>query len=106
MHHFPKPDGPYDVGFITHRLTDTSRPTHILSDRSGRELFLKLWYPADAGRDETAGDREPILEQLHGRPDFPLPFRWMLAALKRIRTYTQPAAPFARDVCTPLPDSL
>jgi len=102
MRHFPKPDGPYDVGSVTHRRTDASRPAHILSDRSGRELFLKLWYPADANGEERADDRERIWEQLRGRrSDLPLPLGWMLAALKRDRTYTRPSAPFAIDVHAP-----
>ena len=101
MRHFPRPDGPYDVGSVSFRLRDASRPAHILSDRPGRELFLKLWYPADAGGEETAGDRERIWEQLRGRSDLPLPVRWTLAALKGIRTYTRPSAPFAHDVQAP-----
>jgi dienelactone hydrolase len=100
MARYPKPDGPYDVGSVTHRLTDTSRPAHILSDRTGRELFLKLWYPSDANGEETVGDRECMWEQLSGRPDIPLPWRWMLAAPKRVRTCTRSLAPLACDVHT------
>jgi dienelactone hydrolase len=73
---------------------------HILSDRPGRELFLKLWYPADASM-EKPGDQERVWEELRGRPDLPLPLRWMLSALKRVRTHTRPYAPYARDVQAP-----
>jgi dienelactone hydrolase len=101
MRHFPKPDGAHEVGSVTHRLTDTGRPVHILSNRPGRELFLKLWYPANASVEASAGDREHIWEQLRGRPDLPLLFRWMLATLKRVRTCTWPSAPYARKVHAP-----
>ena len=89
------------MGSVTHRLMDTGRPVHILSDRPGRELFLKLWYPANANMEKTADDRERIWEQLRGRPDLPLPLRWMLSALKRVRTNTRSSAPYARDVHAP-----
>jgi dienelactone hydrolase len=101
MRHFPKPDGPYGVGSVVHRLTDTSRPAHVMSDQQGRELFLKVWYPSDAHVQETAGNRERLWDQLRGRPDIPLPLRWMLATLKRVRTYSRPAALYARDVEAP-----
>jgi dienelactone hydrolase len=73
----------------------------MLSDRPGRELFLKLWYPASACAEATAGERERIWEQLRGRSDVPLPMRWMLASLRRVRSYARPSAPYARDVRSP-----
>jgi hypothetical protein len=101
MGHFPKPNGPYEVGSVAHRMTDSTRPTHILSDRPGRELFLKLWYPANASVEATAGVREHLWDELRGRPDVPLPLRWMPAILKRFRTYARPSAPYAHDIHCP-----
>jgi len=101
MRQFPKPDGLHDVGSITHRMADATRPAHILSDWPDRELFFKLWYPANASMEATASDRERLWDQLRGRPDVPLPVRWMLATLKGVRSYTRPSAPYAHDVHSP-----
>lgn len=101
MRYFPKPDGPHEVGSVTHRITDTSRSVHILSDQPGRGLFLKLWYPANFGAEATARDHEHLWEELQGRPDLPLPFRGIMFILKRVGTWTRPSAPYARDVYAP-----
>jgi len=83
-------------------MTDPTRPTHILSDQPGRELFLKLWYPAKPSVEASASEREHLLwDELRGRPDVPLPLRWMLAILKCFRTYARLSAPYAHELHSP-----
>jgi dienelactone hydrolase len=101
MRQFPRPNGPYAVGSVTHGMTDPSRPAHVLSDRPGRQLFLKLWYPATASVEATASERERLWDELRARPGVPLPLRWMLAILRRVRTYARPSALYAHDVHSP-----
>jgi predicted dienelactone hydrolase len=72
-----------------------------LSDRPGRQLFLKLWYPANASVEATASERERLWDELRARSGVPLPLRWMLAILRRVRTYARPSALYAHDIHSP-----
>jgi hypothetical protein len=93
MRPFPKPDGPYAVGTISLSLKDDDRSSHIMSDRLGRMLFLKLWYPAT----ETEGEPEHLWEHLQQAESLPLFMRWLLWRFRKIRTSTYPNARFHPD---------
>lgn len=85
---FLAPQGPYRVGSIEWRVTDTSRPAYIGSDRVGRELFVKIWYPG-----VPSGQRPELLwEELRADANVPRAIRYVLKAA-RTRTSSHRNAP-------------
>jgi predicted dienelactone hydrolase len=92
----PPPTGPFPVGSVAHRLTDTTRPAHLKSAAAGRKLFLKLWYPAQA---LSSGTPERLWDQLRDPSRTPLLVRAALRPLQR-RSASYPNAPLASDLPT------
>ena len=87
----PSPSGPHAVGTASHALTDGDRPSHLLSDVSGRELFIKLWYPADC----KDGEPERLWAQFRDIPNLPLPLRGLLWWFRNNETNSVNGTPFA-----------
>lgn len=85
----PAPQGPYRVGAVEGRLVDTSRAAHIGSDRVGRELYLKIWYPGVPSGLEP----ELLWEEIRADANVPRAFRHVLKAI-RTRTSSRRDAPF------------
>lgn len=90
---FTKPAGPHAIGSVTHEIVDPSRPTHIGSTTTGRRIIIKVWYPALRGCSIRS---ELLWPEVRASPQAPLPLRLLLKCL-RVRTCTQPRAPFTPD---------
>jgi dienelactone hydrolase len=87
----PLPTGPFRVGSATRRLTDSTRPAHLMSAAPGRALFLKLWYPAQPAPGALP---ERLWDQLQDPQRTPMLVRKSLRLLQR-RSATYPGAPSA-----------
>jgi dienelactone hydrolase len=89
----PCPGGSWGVGCITLETTDTSRSSHLLATDPGRNLFLKMWYPAidDAARHEL------VWHSLRNGSRTPAPMRALLRLL-RLRTASRSGVEFATAV--------
>lgn len=75
----PSPQGRFGVGCIALDISDASRPTHLLATTPGRNLFLKLWYPAGS---DTARP-ELVWHGLRSSTRTPGPVRALLALMRR-----------------------
>ena len=55
--HLPELTGPYEVGTVSHHLTDESRDETFTPDEPNdkRELMVQFWYPADAAEGAEPG---------------------------------------------------
>jgi len=82
---FLVPSGPFGVGSVTRELIDRGRPSHLLSDASGRRLFLKLWYPAERG---TGNEDERLWREVRNDARTPALMRALLQCV-RARTGTR-----------------
>lgn len=95
-----KPAGPYLVGSCSHEVCDSSRPSHLLSQDSGRELFIKLWYPTDAAA-SGGSEREKLWEQLQGEPNIPGLVRLLLRPAMKVSTNSVREGPYAAHAGPP-----
>jgi hypothetical protein len=86
---FLAPDGLHGVGSIVCRLVDTSRPAHLGSQSTGRELIVKVWYPSR----HASNDPELVWEEVRSDPRVPGAMRFLLK-LARARTSTHAGAAF------------
>lgn len=95
----PSPSGPCAVGTTRLELTDPTRPRHLLSNAPGRQLLVRIWYPAVP---DHAGLHAPELvwSDLRRDPRTPGLARAILA-LWRTRGHARPEAPYACEA-TPL----
>ena len=84
---FLEPGGPHNVGSVVCHLVDTSRPVHLGSHSTGRELIVKVWYPSGA----ASNDPELIWEELRADLRVPWAMRFLLK-LSRVRTSTHAGA--------------
>jgi predicted dienelactone hydrolase len=96
----PTPDGPSCVGSIEHTLTDSNRNISLTCDRLGRELFVKVWYPAGS-EFCTPKNREYLWEQLRSTPSIPAPMKLLLGLLGKIPTNTYRNASFNTIISQP-----
>ena len=87
---FLDPSGPFGVGCVARELVDRDRRSHLLSDNSGRRLFVKLWYPAERG---TGTESERLWEELRSDARTPALVRLLLKGL-RARAAARPNARF------------
>lgn len=99
MFAFPKPDGPYAIGTVTHHWRDPERTEMFTRDRDERrELMVQIWYPADPGSSGGAAPylsdavaQTAALERIFGLP------RFALARLDGVRTHACLDAPVAGE---------
>jgi Platelet-activating factor acetylhydrolase, isoform II len=90
----PLPTGSFAVGTVVHRLTDFTRPKHLMSSAQGREIFLKLWYPAQG---QLGASAEVLWDELQDPHRTPLLARWTLRLVQR-RSASYPKAPLAANL--------
>ncbi|MBN1237264.1 MAG: hypothetical protein JXB36_02125 [Gammaproteobacteria bacterium] len=100
MRSLPEPGGPYLVGSCSHEMRDFGRATHVLDQNPGRELFIKLWYPADRFASETC-TVERLWEQLRSEPDIPGFVRLLLRPAMNMATHSYRGAPYSADAGPP-----
>ncbi|BFH62484.1 alpha/beta hydrolase family protein [Paenibacillus azoreducens] len=97
--HFPRPNGPYEIGTVTYHWTDISRHEVFGSDKhANRDLMVQVWYPA---KKDSAYSNVPYLQdydavatalaRLHNFPGF------FLKHLKYVTTNSSSSAPIADD---------
>jgi dienelactone hydrolase len=89
---FLEPGGPYRVGSIVCRLVDTTRSAHLGSGSGGRELYIKVWYPALA----VSKEPELLWEELRRDAHAPSALRFLMK-LWRTRTATHVGAELDRS---------
>lgn len=96
MNALSSPTGPYPVGSCSHEVRDSSRASHVLSQDRGRELFAKLWYPADVSASDDC-ERERLWEQLRADPNIPGIARLSLRPAMKVVTNSRRSAPYSAD---------
>ena len=100
MKMLPSPGGPYFVGSTTRDICDSNRPRHLVSQESGRRIFVKFWYPADPTAPEICR-REMLWEQLRRGPDIPGVVKLFLHPAMKLMTNSYERAPYAHEAGPP-----
>lgn len=101
MKTLPHPKGPYPVGSTTRTLWDSARPRHLLSQETGRRIFVKTWYPTSRVAFDTCR-RELLWEQLDHEPNIPGFVKLLLRPAMKVLTHCYENAPYAPDGDAPL----
>jgi dienelactone hydrolase len=97
MPRLPPPDGPFAVGTISAEITRPA-PRCTGPDTIGpRDLFVKVWYPADLAGAPRPAAREPLWPELHtaGTRGIPPILRALGRYLRRVPTHAHLAARLA-----------
>jgi dienelactone hydrolase len=105
--YFPRPTGPYSIGFKTYHWIDTKRKELYATDPAhpNRELMVKIWYPASPRLRRTSPTQEPLPE----KPTTPYapycihyykqnqPSLWLLALSRPMYVYAKSDLPIASE---------